>query len=131
MEELVKQDEEGMLPSETYLSVLTDRQRRGLMKLARLDEIPETQAEIARVMGITERALYNWWNDENWCRAVYELTVKTRIRHLPAIESSLIKRAKQGSYLHQKGFYRLIGKDLETAATNQPQVQIIFNDDVG
>ena len=131
MEDLVKQDEESLLPSETYLNVLTDRQRRGLMKLARLEEIPETQAEIARVIGITERALYNWWNDENWCRAVYELMVKTRIRHLPAIESSLIKRAKEGSYLHQKGFYRLIGIDLENAETNQPQVIISFNHEPG
>jgi hypothetical protein len=131
MDELVKQDEEELLLLETYLSVLTDRQRRGLMKLARLEEIPETQAEIARVIGITERALYNWWNDENWCRAVYELMVKTRIRHLPAIESSLIKRAKQGSCLHQKGFYRLIGIALENAETNQPQVIISFTHEPG
>ena len=131
MEEIAKRDEIEDLPSEDLINPLTERQKRGLIRLSRIDEIPETQAELAKALGVSERSLYDWWQSENWCKAVYALMVKTRIKHLPAIESSLIKNAKKGSYLHQKGFYRLIGIDLEGAATNQPQVQIISNDDVG
>lgn len=91
-----------------------------------------TQAELAKALGVSERSLYDWWQSENWCKAVYDLVRRTRLKHLPAIESSLIKKAKRGSYLHQKGFYRLIGIDLESAGTNQPQVIISFNSgDVG
>ncbi|MFH0812846.1 MAG: hypothetical protein V2A69_08410 [Pseudomonadota bacterium] len=124
MEEMAKRGDKEILPSENFMNELTERQRRGLLRLARLEEIPETQVELARGMGITERALYTWWNEARWCKAVLELIGRSRIKHLPAIENSLIKRAKEGSYLHQKGFYRLIGEDLEGKSVTQTNVQI-------
>jgi hypothetical protein len=131
MEEIAKRDETEDLPSEDLINPLTERQKRGLIRLARLDEIPETQAELAKALGVSERSLYDWWNTKSWCMAVYDLVRRTRLKHLPAIESPLIKKAREGSYLHQKGFYRLIGIDLENAETNQPQVIISFNHEPG
>lgn len=128
MNELASKYEEEVLPAESVMLSLTQRQKRAIMRLSRLDDIPETQAELARAIGITERSLYEWWTQERWCVAVYELTRRTRIKHLPAIESSLVKRAKEGSYLHQKGFYRLIGIDLESPQGSAVQVNINLDD---
>jgi hypothetical protein len=122
MDEITKREEIDCLPSEDLINPLTERQKRGLIRLNRIDEIPETQAQLAKALGVSERSLYDWWQSENWCKAVYDLVRRTRLKHLPATESPLIKKAKEGSYLRQKGFYRLIGIDLGTAETNQPQV---------
>lgn len=127
---IIKQEEgKGVLPSEDFLKGLTEKQRRGLMRLAHLENIPETQAELARALGITERGLYNWWKDPNWCQAIHGLIKKARIKHLPAIENALLREAKKGSFPHQKGFYSLLGDPLEKNQTNvqvNSQVNVAF-----
>lgn len=115
--------------SEAFLKGLTDKQRRGLIKLTHLEYMPDTQAELARALGITERGLYNWWNTPSWCQAVTELIKKSRIKYLPSIENALLRKAKEGSYPHQKGFYSLIGESLEKSQTNvqvNSQVNVAF-----
>ena len=112
--------------SDDFLKGLTEKQRRGLIKLTHLENVPETQAELARALGITERGLYNWWKDPNWCQAIYGLIKKARIKHLPAIENALLREAKKGSFLHQRGFYHLIGEELIDSPKNiQTNVQIL------
>lgn len=108
--------------SEDFLKDLTEKQRRGLIKLTHLENIPDTQAELARALGVTERGLYNWWKDPNWHQAIHGLIKKARIKHLPAIENALLREAKKGSYPHQKGFYSLIGEPLD--AENKIAVQV-------
>jgi hypothetical protein len=131
MDGIVKKGEEKeLLPSEDFLKGLTEKQKHGLLKLVCLEEIPETQAELARALGVTERGLYNWWNDPNWCKAVHELIRKTRVKYLPMIENSLIKKARKGSYLHQKAYYRLIGEDFDSSSQAQNQILINFGDGV-
>jgi hypothetical protein len=83
MKELLSKHEEEVLPSESVMLPLTQRQKRAIMRLSRLDDIPETQAELPRAIGLTEHSLYEWWTQERCCSAVYELTVRTRIGHLP------------------------------------------------
>ena len=70
MNELASKYEEEVLPAESVMLSLTQRQKRAIMRLSRLDDIPETQAELARAIGITERSLYEWWTQERWCVAV-------------------------------------------------------------
>ena len=95
MSDMVRRDENEALASDDFLNSLTETQRRGLIRLADLNEIPETQAELARALNVTDRALRNWWQNEDWCRAVYDLIRRTRVKHLPMIENSLVTEARK------------------------------------
>jgi hypothetical protein len=123
--EIEKREKGEVTVSEDFLKPLTEKQRRALLKLVALEEMPKTQLELSRALGITERSLFNWWRDPNWCQAVHSLMKETRIKYLPLIERSLIREAVAGSIAHQKGYYRLLGEPLD--AENKISVQVVNN----
>ena len=58
MNELASKYEEEVLPAESVMLSLTQRQKRAIMRLSRLDDIPETQAELARATLVSPSVVY-------------------------------------------------------------------------
>ena len=127
-------DEERMSENVRF----TARQRKYIRWLAQGQENrqPDTEAELARLMGVTDRTLRRWERRTGFVEAVHGEALKLLGRRLPDILDALYKRAVKGDVPAIKLALAVTERQVDTRCVegdvaHRPTVEVVYVDRLG